>query len=133
VLFLYASDVTNPNLRASDIVGRFTLVRNNSDISTNNSITSVGVFPVASNFAGLNRNSIMINMESRTAPFTQMDSWMVHTNADVAFLLINEDSSVTGDVVGYGRVGGKARIMVKSSPFALSTVSYALGDNTAIH
>ena len=133
VLFLYASDVTNPNLRASDIVGRFTLVRNNSLISTNNSITSVGVFPVASNFSGKNRTQIMNDMRYKNPPFSALESWMVHTNADVGFLLVSEDSSVTGDMVGHGRVGGAAFRLRSTRPFAMSTITYALGDNTAVH
>ena len=133
VLFLYASNVTNPSLRASDIVGRFTLVRNNSLISTNNSITSVGVYPVSSNFSGLKRSAVIAKMEYRTAPFTQIDDWMLHTNADVSFLLLAEDPTVSGDVAGYGRVGGLADIYSSGYPFGLSTVTYALGDNSAIH
>ncbi len=74
VLFLYASDVTNPSLRASDIVGRFTQVRNNSLMSTNNSITSVGIYPVASAFAGLSRSAVLTKMRFRTSPFTELDN-----------------------------------------------------------
>ncbi|WP_419482888.1 hypothetical protein [Dokdonella sp.] len=132
VLFLYASDVINPSLRASDIVGRFTLVRNNSLISTNNSITSVGVYPVASSFAGLDRYAISLKMVNRSTPFTQLDNWMVHTNADIAFLMLTEDASAV-DFPGYGRVGGHAYILQEGLPFALSTITYALGDNTAVH
>ncbi len=58
---------------------------------------------------------------------------MTHTNADVAFLLVTEDFSVTGDVPGYGRVGGYAYVNQQGLPFGLSTITYALGDNTAIH
>lgn len=133
VLFLYASNVSNPALRASDIVGRFTLVRNNSLISTNNSITSVGVYPVASSFAGLSRDATLVKMWLRVSPFTNLDSWMLHTNADMAFLLMSEDSSVSGDAAGYGRVGGKAFGLNSEGPFALSTITYALGDNSAVH
>ena len=133
VLFLYASDVTNPNLRASDIVGRFTLVRNNSAISTNNSITSVGVFPVASNFSGLSRQSVLNKMKFGLTPFSELENWTTHTNADVTFLLVSEDSSVVGDNGIHGRAGGVAVRFQKSTPYALSTITYALGDNTAVH
>ena len=57
---------------------------------------------------------------------------MAGAAADVAFLLVSEDATAN-DVAGFGRVGGVARRLDQNNPFAVSTVSYALGDLTALH
>ena len=72
-------------------------------------------------------------MKSEASPFSSVKSWMTHVNADVAFLLTSEDPTVVGDNGPYGRAGGVAVRFNKNWPYAISTTSYALGDNTAVH
>ncbi|MBK9266167.1 MAG: hypothetical protein IPM54_41065 [Polyangiaceae bacterium] len=134
VLFLYANNVPYANSLVSNIVSAFNNSLSSSAVSSNNKITIAGVQQVASSFAGMTRLAIRNAMGSRAAPFTNIDASMASTYADIAFLLVQEDSTVAvGEMPGYGRVGGVAYNYDKANPFALSTDDYALGDLTALH
>lgn len=132
VLFLYASNVSNASAQAANIVTAFNNSLSLSAVSSNNYVSIAGVQPVASNFAGMNRWTIIQAMGNRTAPFTSIDASMATTYADVAFLLVQEDPTAI-DMPTYGRIGGVAFLQNQAKPFALSTDDYALGDLTALH
>ncbi|MDC0746430.1 zinc-dependent metalloprotease family protein [Polyangium mundeleinium] len=132
ILFLHASNVPNASAQASNIVTAFNKSLSLSAVSSNNSISIAGVQQVASNFAGMNRSAIINAMANRSAPFTNIDTSMDNTYADVAFLLVQEDPTAA-DMPGYGRIGGVAWLQNQANPFALSTDDYALGDLTALH
>ncbi len=134
VLFLHANNVSNASSLASNIVSAFNSSLSLSGVSSNNYISIAGVQQVASNFAGMSRSTIINAMVNRSAPFTNIDTSMTNTYADVVFLLVQEDPTAA-DIPGYGRVGGAARPwgQNQASPFALSTDDYALGDLTALH
>jgi hypothetical protein len=132
VLFLVASDVANGNSHAANIVASFNNSLSLSAVSSNNFLTLAGVQQVNSNFDNESRETILNRMVGRVAPFDTIDASMAANAADVAFLVVSEDTGAV-DVGAFGRVGGVARRFEQANPFALSTVSYALGDLTALH
>lgn len=132
VLFLHANNVPNASAQAANIVTAFNNSLSLSAVAANNYLTIAGVQQVASNFNGQNRGTIINAMKDRVAPFTGIDTAMVNTAADIAFLLVQEDPTAS-DVPGFGRVGGAAFKLQQNNPFAFSTDDYALGDLTALH
>ena len=132
VLFLHASDVSNANSQAANIVTAFNNSLNLSAVAANNFLTIAGVQQVGSVFDNQSRETIINAMVARAAPFNGIDAAMNSTAADIAFLLVSEDVGAV-DIPGFGRVGGAAMPFDQNNPFALSTASYALGDLTALH
>jgi len=132
VLFLHASDVPNASSQAANIVMAFNNSLSLSAVASNNFLTIAGVQQVDSVFDDQSRFTIINAMMARAAPFDGVDAAMNTTAADVAFLLVREDTGAD-DVPGFGRVGGVAVLFQQSNPFALSTADYALGDLTALH
>jgi hypothetical protein len=133
MLFIYASDVTDPELRVSDLVDRFNTALSNSGVSSNNYIAVAGIVGVADAFQNQSRTTIMFNLRDRVSPFESIyTDYMFALNADIAFLLVEEDPGAL-DVPLFGRIGGAAFRLTASNPYAMSTSAYALGDNTAAH
>ncbi|WP_044190241.1 hypothetical protein [Hyalangium minutum] len=132
VLFLHANNVTNASAQAANIVTAFNYSLSLSGVAGNNYLTIAGVQEVAANFNGQSKTMILDAMRSRAAPFTDINAAMANTNANIAFLLVQEDPTASGDG-DFGRVGGVARKFERDNPFALSTDDYSLGDLTALH
>lgn len=133
VLFLHATDVANASSHAANIVASFNQSLSASLVSSNNTITLVGVQQVNSDFDNQSRQMIMNDMVANSGPFVGLDAALDANYADVAFLLVQEDADAAGEWPQWGRVGGAAMPFVRDDPFAMSTLNYALGDLTALH
>lgn len=147
ILFLHANNVSSAASIASNIISNFNSALSSSLVSSNNYVASAGVQLINDDFDGLTKCEIIGGcvdpftwfpipglMHERATPFADLvTDRMFHANADVAFLLIEEDEEIEGDVGEFGRVGGIAHSFNAESPFALSTDNYALDDYTALH
>ena len=134
ILFLAANDVPNPSQRASQIIATMTLALGSSKVKSSNRVVSAGMQIVPTNLAGFTRSNILYQIYYNSGPFQVLrEHDMFFANADVAFLLVQEDPNVDGDYLTLGRVGGAAFNLDPEHPYGLSTDDYALGDLTAIH
>lgn len=133
ILFLHASNVSNASSIASDIISNMNSALSTSLVSSNNYVASAGIQQINDDFDDDSRQTILNLMRLRQAPFVDLVSdLMFNANADIAFLIVEEDAGAS-DIPVFGRVGGIASTFVESEPFGLSTDDYALGDYTALH
>jgi len=145
VLFLFASNVTDQNNRAANIVSEFNAALARSAVDSAKRITSGGLITVQDDFNGLCRSVIINKMRLRNPPFELIDDWLSSEMdmADAAFLIVTTDNNIDcssqppplgqGDGVPGGRIGGLAHLFDPNNPFGLSTDTFALGDLTALH
>ncbi|MBE9550193.1 MAG: hypothetical protein IMF09_12380 [Proteobacteria bacterium] len=134
ILFYYASDVSNPSLIVSQTVTEMNAALARSLVPTSKWVTSVGVTGVSTTFSGLCKTPILVNnMAAKVGVFANIDTEMDLAGADLAFLLVG-DNSASGCFPGQpGRVGGIAYLYSSTSPFGLSAAGYAIADITALH
>jgi len=141
ILFLHSPDVaTGINNLIASIVAEFNASADNSDVGLDNFISVAGVQQVNDTFDELCKSPILIRMHTQTSPFQDLTQWMDSADADLAFLLISEDSTATVNddelcIENLGRIGGLAWVLRVDGapPYGLSTSTYALGDFTALH
>lgn len=137
ILFLHASNVSNASTLAGQIVARYNTALSNSLVSSNNYIVSAGVEQVNSTFDDMTRQQILDAMVDRAAPFEDLVSdLMFEANADAVFLIVSEDTWYIPPPIDFWwtRLGGAVPgSFGPENPFALSTESYVLWDNTAAH
>jgi len=149
-LFLFANNVGNQVALTSNIVSEFNSALARNGIASNFKISAADIRTVSSGFTGSNdcRGKILYDMHARNAPFASIDQWMSNSAADIAFLIVkNVQGEVkcpaSNPIQSSGRIGGISTgffpddVLVgldpSSSPFSLSSDTYALGDLTALH
>ncbi|WP_223788812.1 zinc-dependent metalloprotease family protein [Marinicella meishanensis] len=131
VLFLYANNVTDANMLASNVVTKFNQVLQNSEVGFNQShkISIAGPAQmINSDFLGDTREDIVNLMSSKSELFSDIEIRRDHVGADLVFLFVKTELGPT-----FERVGGAANTFFPESPYGVSTDTYALGDLTAIH
>ncbi len=136
VLFMYGSDVSNPTSLTSQIVGKINTVFNNSGIY--NYTVSVADIDIMNTDFGIKcRVEIRDDMDNRNPPFSDIDTKVTNTYADMVVVIAKGD--VPFACGGFtGRVGGIANVYDQyggnsNNRFATFSDNYALGDLTAIH
>jgi len=139
VLFLHSSDVQNgiENLIAS-IVAEFNASASSSGVGLDNFISIAGIQQVSETFDDLCKNPVLERMKTQSGAFQDLADDMHTDKADLAFLLLDEDAGASigdGCVSTLGRIGGLAWVLRSAGnpAYGLSTVTYALGDFTALH
>ena len=139
VLFLHSSDVSSgiSNLIGS-IVSEFNVSADNSRVELDNFITVAGIKQINDTFNGLCRGAIREQMKQESGAFQGLSQWMADSDADIAFLLVSEDSDADQGslcIPNLGRIGGAAWAFKAFDwpAHGLSTVTWALGDLTAVH
>lgn len=127
VLFLYANDVNNADMRASQVITEFNNALNRSLVNPLNRLVSAGTAQLINDdFSSKSRLNIINDMASRKNVFTDIDIRMQSVEADIVLLFIKAD-------ISSNKVGGIAINYEQNNPFALTTDTYALTDLTAVH
>lgn len=137
ILFYTASDVASPNSLVSGVISEMNTAFYNSGVYFHSVYNSSGS-PIILNttFPNECRDSIVDQMRDKTGVFANIDQDMLVHGADIAFLIVGDNSPGTSNCfLGYpGRVGGMASWFYDSTKAsAMSARAYVLGDLTALH
>lgn len=135
VLILHASDVSNPNTLASNIISEMNESIFENEINPDIFVTLADLRNLNDDLDELCSDDILEDMETPTAPFTNIATWIDDEYADVVLTIATTDSSLTCTYTGsWGRVGGQASDLLNPTmPYAVTADTYAIGDLTAIH
>lgn len=89
VLFLFASDISNPSQMAANIVSEFNAALSRSGVASANQLTSANVRTVSSSFSGSTdcKGKLLYDMHKRDGVFASLDTWMAGDFADVVHLV----------------------------------------------
>lgn len=135
VLILYASDVAYPSYLASNVISSMNNTFFGDGMDPDLHFTLADLRNLNNDLDGLCSDEILADMESTTAPFANISTWIDDEYADVVLTISKTDPSLTCLYTGaWGRVGGQASDLLNSSkPFATVADTYAIGDLTAVH
>ncbi|WP_395374748.1 hypothetical protein [Marinicella sp. W31] len=138
VLFLYASNVSQPTQKISNILGNFNGVKAMSGVLSNRYISSAGTQMVNGTFSqfGLCKGTIITRMKLNLYEFVGLDAQMQAASADIAFLILNGPAgSSSCSIAGFsGHIGGQADGIL-DGPYALVADNYIglAGDYSDVH
>lgn len=139
VLFLYASNVSNPHAKIANLIADFNQIKAASGVPSNRYISSAGTQMVNSTFTDKEscKEKIIKNMKHKDKEFVNLNADMQTAFADVAFLIIDGPSGHNSCFDGYpGHVGGQAAgALIKSLAYGVSADNYlgSAGDYTGVH
>ena len=135
VLVIYTEDVGNENniyTLTANIFAEMDASLDQSDVDPDVVVYSAGLVEEEENFDGLCKDEIWQLAKDRDDPFDTLDSRLASNDADVALIIVTEESN--GCSAPYKRIGGIAGAIFDSDqPFAITMDTYALGDRTAAH
>jgi len=136
ILYLFGTNVSNPNALAANITATFNTALYNSGVNYKNSLMTAEVQVLPTDFGTDCRSAMKSKMKNRNSYFYDIDTRRANAFADIVVSVAkgNVNFICTGFSPYYGRIGGEAQLFLQSSnPWATFSDNYALGDLTATH